>query len=100
MHRFRVLIFGVIIYIDVFEPHTQAITKSIWDEKHQVLYTASKDKSIKVWRVPEEWHVYFLKQEIKKKEPEVVVAPAKMEKKEKGSDDGSDDDDDLKGWNK
>ena len=78
----------------------QAITKTFWDEKRQVLYTGSKDKSIKVWRVPEQWNVYSPKPEEK---PAPAPAPI-VEKKEKthaeGSDEDSDGDDDLKGWAK
>ena len=86
--------------LDVFEPHTQAITKSIWDEKRQVLFTASKDKSIKIWLIPSEWHVYFAKKEEKKEIPPPMssapVEKAKQERKNSGEE--SDGDDDLKGW--
>ncbi len=80
----------------VFEPHGMAVTKIYWDETRQVLYTASKDKSIKVWKVPDEWHVYFAKKE-EKKEP-VVTTAVVSEKKERAGSDSDSGDDDLKGW--
>eukprot|EP00826_Nyctotherus_ovalis_P036086 TRINITY_DN3170_c0_g1_i8.p1 TRINITY_DN3170_c0_g1~~TRINITY_DN3170_c0_g1_i8.p1 ORF type:complete len:215 (+),score=29.30 TRINITY_DN3170_c0_g1_i8:1215-1859(+) len=52
----------------VFDPHILSITKICWDEKNQILYTGSKDKSIKVWRIPGEWNVYYAKKEEKKAE--------------------------------
>ena len=68
----------------------------MWDEKRQVLFTAAKDKSLKVWKMPNEWHVYFAKPE-EKKEPVVPAAPKPQAPKKEGSDDESDNDD-LKGW--
>lgn len=35
--------------------HEADITKMIWLEKENILMTASKDKSIKVWKFPEFW---------------------------------------------
>ncbi len=78
-----------------------AITRAVWDEKRQILYTGAKDKSIKIWRIPEEWNVYYTKQEEKKPAmAAAVAAPAAVEKKERAGSDDESDDDDLKGWAK
>ncbi len=35
--------------------HDSDITKMIWLEKENLLMTSSKDKTIKVWKFPEQW---------------------------------------------
>eukprot|EP00826_Nyctotherus_ovalis_P036083 TRINITY_DN3170_c0_g1_i14.p1 TRINITY_DN3170_c0_g1~~TRINITY_DN3170_c0_g1_i14.p1 ORF type:complete len:266 (+),score=83.40 TRINITY_DN3170_c0_g1_i14:989-1786(+) len=79
----------------VFDPHILSITKICWDEKNQILYTGSKDKSIKVWRIPGEWNVYYAKKEEKK--AEAIKTQEVKQREREGSDEDSDDND-LKGW--
>ena len=78
----------------MFDPHIQSITKIEWDERNQILYTGSKDKSVKAWRIPNEWNVYYEKKE--EKMEQVKIKEVKP-KENVGSDEESDDDD-LKGW--
>ena len=80
--------------VDVFDPHIQSVTRISWDEKNQILYTGAKDKSVKAWRMPNEWNVYYMKKE--EKMEQVKIQEVKPKEKE-GSDDESDDDD-LRGW--
>ncbi len=49
--------FLFVIYInsDAFEAHSRAITQMYYDEEARLLITASKDKAIKFWKLPERW---------------------------------------------
>ena len=39
----------------VLKAHTSAITQMRWNEHLQQLITCGKDKSIKVWQIPNRW---------------------------------------------
>jgi len=85
--------------IYVMHAHQDAITQMMWLDKTQVLMTASKDKKIKFWKLPEEWRD---KSVVEKEEREYIMAKqtesmikfkAQQEKAELDSEE-----DDLAGW--
>jgi len=39
----------------VFKAHSAAITQMRWNEQLQQLITCSKDQTVKVWQIPNEW---------------------------------------------
>ena len=41
--------------LDIWKAHNEDITKLVWLESSQTLLTGGKDKSIKVWKLPESW---------------------------------------------
>jgi len=41
--------------INVIPAHDSAVTKIVWDEKDKILFSGSKDKSIKLYKLPERW---------------------------------------------
>ena len=69
-----------------------------WDQKNLLLWTGSKDKRIKIWRLPEKWLnddvEDFEKKEIKNYTEKIAIM--KINTKEQDSDDS--DNDDLNGW--
>ena len=92
-----------------------AVTKMVWDEQKQLLYTASKDKRIRVWKFPSEWHRYLpqdspklsavvAKVEEEKKDHVADLDKEDKEDKEDNSEDELNEDeeekDDLSGWAK
>ena len=85
--------------IYVWEAHPKsAITQMEWDQKNLLLWTGSKDKRIKIWRLPEKWLnddvEDFEKKEIKNYTEKIAIM--KINTKERDSDDS--DNDDLNGW--
>ena len=85
--------------IYVWEAHPKsAITQMEWDQKNLLLWTGSKDKRIKIWRLPEKWLnddvEDFEKKEIKNYTEKIAIM--KINTKEQDSDDS--DNDDLNGW--
>ncbi len=98
----------------MYIPHSGVITKLVWDEKKQILYSGSKDKTVRVWKLPESWNRYVyletdkLGPQAKSVEPPAVAAEAKKEGEAKKDEEVQDlsgeedeeDEDDLSGWAK
>ena len=83
----------------MYAPHVQAITKIVWDEQKQILCTASKDKAIKFWQVPDNWNLYTPFVEAAK-EPALVPPVPSVPKSDAAGSDEDEDNDDLKGWSR
>jgi len=94
----------------IFEPHKDAITKLQWDEKNQILLTAGKDKSLKIWKFPERWYP-FIWMDPEKPKPKFLAPPHRQESKNEEEkkpsekedldiEEDSNSEDDLKGWDK
>ncbi len=44
--------------VDIFVPHSKAITSMVWDDTSQVLITAAKDRLWRMWQFPALWHTF------------------------------------------
>jgi WD40 repeat protein len=83
--------------IYLWEAHKGAITQMWYEEESNLLWTGGKDRTIRVWKLPEKW----VSAEVKDfDETEVSNVTAKMaeEKMEKINENNYSDDDDLNGW--
>lgn len=72
-----------------------------WNEKDKLLFTASKDNIMKIWKLPEEWRDKGLEEEEEKeaaiiRKTEVILNTQKQI--QRANDDS--DDDDLSNWHK
>jgi WD40 repeat protein len=86
--------------IYIFDAHTSAVTQMVWDSKLKVLITSSKDKTLKIWKLPDKWTLLAGKTEekpVKPIEPTATSSSTKSAEVKKKND--SDSDSDLEGWN-
>ena len=89
---------GKVIY--AWKAHEKAITKMNYFYDTKLLITASKDKMIKAWRIPDKW----FKEEIKKFEDNEIknmndtMAMLKLQQTLKDDEDYNSDEDSLNGW--
>ena len=98
---------GESIFVWVAHPKS-AITQMVYDEDNRLLWSGAKDKSIKIWKLPEKWVsddiLDFEKNELKRIND--IIAERKIKKKMEMMDDDEDEyassgslEDDLNGWN-
>ena len=87
--------------IFAWKGHDRAITQMFYDGAHRILITASKDKKIIFWKLPEKW----VNEDIEKFEKDEIknlndtMAMLKFQKAlEKNGEDSDSDDDSLNGW--
>lgn len=82
--------------IKIWMGHSMAITQMYFDEQRLFLYTGSKDKLIKVWKIPERW----ITEESDKSKIIESLIPVDVKDQIKPEDYDSDDSDydDLNGW--
>ena len=89
---------GKVIY--AWKAHEKAITKMNYFYDTKLLITASKDKMIKTWRIPDKW----FKEDIKKFEDNEIknmndtMAMLKLQQTLKDDEDYNSDEDSLNGW--
>ena len=72
-----------------------------WNEKEKLLFTASKESVMKIWKLPDEWRDKGLEEEEEKeaaiiRKTEVILNTQKQI--QRANDDS--DDDDLSNWHK
>ena len=85
--------------IYLWEAHKGAITQMRFEEEKNILWTGGKDKTIRVWKLPEKW----VTDEVLHFDKNVIsnitakIAEAKMDIINKNNNEDSDDDD-LNGW--
>ena len=98
---------GESIFVWVAHPKS-AITQMVYQEDERLLWSGAKDRSIKIWKLPEKWVSEeienFEKNELKKINDQ--IAERKIKKKMEMIDDDEDEyassgslEDDLNGWN-
>lgn len=98
---------GESIFVWVAHPKS-AITQMVYDEDNRLLWSGAKDKSIKIWKLPEKWVsddiLDFEKNELKRIND--IIAERKIKKKMELMNDDEDEyassgslEDDLNGWN-
>ena len=85
--------------IYIYDAHTSAITQMVWDSKLKVLITSSKDKTLKIWKLPDQWTLLTGKTEETAKSIEHSVTSASTKSAEVKKKNDSDSDSDLEGWN-
>lgn len=94
---------GQSIYAWIAHPKS-AITQMYYDEVEQLLWTGAKDKSIKIWKIPEKWTndeiAEFEKNEIKNLNNNIAMMKMQrtMTKRRENEDDSDSSMDDLNGW--
>ena len=83
----------------LWEAHKGAITQMRFEENTNLLWTCGKDKTIRVWQLPEKWVTSEVKEFDENEISNVTakIAEEKLEKINKNIDEDSDDDD-LNGW--
>ena len=89
---------GKVIY--AWKAHENSITKMDYNNDNKILITASKDKLIKSWRIPNKWFNddirKFEENEIKNMND--TMAMLKLQKNLKDDEDYNSDEDSLNGW--
>ena len=85
--------------IYLWEAHKGPITQMWYEEENNLLWTGGKDRTIRVWQLPEKWVSAEVK-DFDETEISNVTAKIAVEKIEKinSNDNNDSDDDDLNGW--
>lgn len=82
------------IISDILKAHEGDITKLVWLESDHIMISGGKDKSIKVWKMPNSW---FDREKIEKDERDAEVNLKTTKIVQRGNDS---DEEDLTSWHK
>ena len=88
------------LFLDSWQAHKSEITQLHFEEDVNLLLSGAKDKSVKVWRLPEKWRDEKM-EKFEKDELKVLKdsqAMLKIQKIVKNLIDIDSDEDDLNGW--